>query len=82
MPPYVVFGDASLREMARLRPSSLMAFRAVRGVGEKKLADLGPMFVDAVTVYCGEHELECDAAESVRPAAPPHEIRQESGQET
>ena len=41
VPPYVIFHDATLREMARLRPSSLEALIAVKGVGARKAEDLG-----------------------------------------
>ena len=47
VPPYIIFGDATLRELARRRPTSLAGFAAIRGVGQKKLEDLGPVFLDA-----------------------------------
>jgi ATP-dependent DNA helicase RecQ len=48
VPPYVVFSDASLRDMARLRPRTLAEFRGVKGVGDWKLEAFGPRFVAAV----------------------------------
>ena len=36
VPPYVIFHDATLREMARLRPTSLDALLAVKGVGARR----------------------------------------------
>ncbi len=60
VPPYVVFGDAALRDMARRRPSSLEGFLNVRGVGEKKCADYGEEFVDCMRDYCREHQLPMD----------------------
>jgi len=69
VPPYVVFGDATLRDMARIRPTTLPAMRGVRGVGEKKLADLGLTFVDVVTAFCEEQGIETDVAVIVRPEA-------------
>jgi len=48
VPPYVIFHDATLREMARLRPTSMAALLAVRGVGARKAEDLGPAFIDAI----------------------------------
>jgi len=48
VPPYVIFHDATLREMARLRPTSLSALLQVKGVGARKAEDLGRAFVDAV----------------------------------
>lgn len=51
VPPYIVFSDATLRELARDRPTSPAGFSRVRGVGERKLADLGPRFLDAIADY-------------------------------
>jgi ATP-dependent DNA helicase RecQ len=51
IPPYVVFHDATLREMARLRPRSMSALRAVWGVGERKAEDVGAAFLDAIATY-------------------------------
>ena len=62
VPAYVIFGDATLRSMARIRPSTPQTFRDVHGVGEKKLADLGPRFLAAIVTYCAENELEMDQA--------------------
>jgi undecaprenyl diphosphate synthase len=45
VPAYVVFNDATLREMARQAPQSLPALRAVVGVGPAKLARYGPRFL-------------------------------------
>ena len=48
VPPYVIFHDATLREMARLRPASIAALLDVKGVGARKADDLGAVFVDAI----------------------------------
>ena len=48
VPPYVIFHDATLREMARLRPTSIDALLAVKGVGARKADDLGGVFLDAI----------------------------------
>lgn len=45
VPPYVVFSDHTLRELARLRPQNERAFLGISGVGEKKLADFGARFL-------------------------------------
>src|SRR5690606_18541689 len=37
VPPYVIFGDQTLRELAHVRPGSIATFMHVRGVGRKKL---------------------------------------------
>ncbi|HEY3144952.1 MAG TPA: HRDC domain-containing protein, partial [Dongiaceae bacterium] len=46
VPAYVVFPDATLIEMARLRPSSLDQMRAISGVGPRKLEQFGPAFLE------------------------------------
>ena len=48
VPPYVIFHDTTLRDMARLKPRSMEALRGVYGVGERKAADLGPRFIEAI----------------------------------
>ena len=60
VPPYIIFGDATLRELARQRPGSVNAFATVRGVGQKKLDDLGPQFLPHIRAYCEAHGLELD----------------------
>jgi ATP-dependent DNA helicase RecQ len=52
VPPYLVFSDASLRDMARQRPITLDAFRGVKGVGDWKLETFGERFVAAVRQAC------------------------------
>ena len=69
LPAYIVFGDATLRDMARLRPVSMAALLQVRGIGERKLADLGETFLDTITAYCREHGLEPGVAVSTGPRA-------------
>jgi ATP-dependent DNA helicase RecQ len=48
VPPYVVFHDSSLREMAQRRPATLDEFAAIPGVGHKKLNRYGQRFLDAI----------------------------------
>jgi ATP-dependent DNA helicase RecQ len=48
VPPYVIFHDATLREMARIRPTSLRALLTVKGVGARKAEDLGQTFLEAI----------------------------------
>ncbi len=56
VPPYLIFSDASLRDMARARPMTLEDFRAVKGVGDWKLETFGERFVAAVRQACGPPE--------------------------
>ena len=45
VPAYVIFVDATLREIAKAKPTSLEQMRGVSGVGEKKLASYGDEIV-------------------------------------
>jgi len=57
VPPYVIFHDRTLRDMARLKPTTPDALLDVYGVGERKAAELGPPFLAAVAEYVkGEDE--------------------------
>jgi ATP-dependent DNA helicase RecQ len=53
VPPYVIFHDTTLREMARARPTTLEALRSVYGVGARKAEDLGETFLEAIRAYEG-----------------------------
>jgi ATP-dependent DNA helicase RecQ len=48
VPPYVIFHDATLRDMARLRPASRAELLEVKGVGARKAAELGDAFLLAI----------------------------------
>ena len=48
VPPYIILGDRSLREVARLRPQTLTELRDVYGIGDKKLVDLGEKILEVV----------------------------------
>jgi ATP-dependent DNA helicase RecQ len=45
---YIIFGDATLREIAKAKPRSLGELRGVSGVGEKKLASYGDEIVEII----------------------------------
>ncbi|QDV24468.1 ATP-dependent DNA helicase RecQ [Aureliella helgolandensis] len=51
VPAYIIFGDATLREIARQRPTDLAQFALLKGVGERKLQDFGEPFVGAIQAY-------------------------------
>jgi ATP-dependent DNA helicase RecQ len=57
VPPYVIFPDKSLREMARTRPCNVQNFRTISGVGEIKLEKYGVVFTSAIKTFCEEDEI-------------------------
>jgi ATP-dependent DNA helicase RecQ len=60
VPAYVVFGDAALRDMARLRPSNKERFLEVKGVGQKKAKQYGKVVLETITSYCTQNNLTMD----------------------
>ena len=52
VPPFVVFADTTLRDLAQRRPTTLEGFRHAHGVGDKKTADYGTIFTTAIRNYC------------------------------
>ena len=51
VPPYVIFHDSTLREMALTRPASLAALGEVGGVGARKLEAFGEAFLTVIRQY-------------------------------
>ncbi len=70
VPPYVIFSDATLRELARVRPSSLESMHGVYGVGMTKLHDFGNRFLQVIDSYCRRHGLSRDQAANPVKAPP------------
>jgi ATP-dependent DNA helicase RecQ len=48
VPPYVVFSDATLRDMCRVQPQSLDEMLTVKGIGEQKLRKYGQEFLECL----------------------------------
>ncbi|UAK24988.1 DNA helicase RecQ [Sphingomonas nostoxanthinifaciens] len=53
VPPYVIFHDATLREMAALRPQTQRTLGEISGVGARKLEDYGAAFLAVVRDFAG-----------------------------
>lgn len=60
VPPFVVFSDATLEDMALLHPRTLEDMGKVRGIGSFKLQKYGPRFLSALQEDTGEPEAEED----------------------
>ena len=50
-PPYVIFNDRTLSLMSSFKPTDERELLAVKGVGEKKAADLGATFLAAIAAH-------------------------------
>ena len=62
VPPFVIFSDRSLIDMAAKLPQSAEEMRDVSGVGEKKFERYGEPFLLAVRQYVAQHEIDVAAA--------------------
>ena len=51
VPPYVIFHDAVLREMATVRPENSAQMGAISGVGARKLEAYGEAFLGVIRQY-------------------------------
>lgn len=54
VPPYVVFHDNTLRDLARRRPTTPDELLQVYGIGARKAEDLGPIVLDVIRDHGGE----------------------------
>lgn len=52
VPPYIIFSDATLRQMAQRQPQNSEQFLQVSGVGAHKLAQYGDRFLGAIRQFC------------------------------
>ena len=67
VPPYVIFGDRALREMAAYIPLSPETLIRISGVGRRKLEDTGADFLSEIRAYADERGLEDKTPETARP---------------
>jgi ATP-dependent DNA helicase RecQ len=81
--PFMIFSDATLREMARVRPTTPERMRLVQGVGDVKLRDFGPRFLHLIAKHSEARGLARDvnhpARQSDEPPQPTPRQREMSG---
>ncbi len=58
LPPYVIFQDPSLEEMATTYPTTQEEMAQINGVGMGKVIKFGKQFLDAIIRYVEENEIE------------------------
>jgi len=64
LPPFIVFGDAVLRDLARYRPSTQEALMQIKGIGQKKRSEYGEELLQEIIAHCRENGLGTDVEES------------------
>ena len=74
VPPYLIFNDRTLALMAAARPASVEELLELKGVGEKKAADLGALFLAAIKAHdeetAGGGRAREELAQNAREEAP------------
>jgi ATP-dependent DNA helicase RecQ len=63
VPPYIVFSDVALRQMARSYPRNESEFRRISGVGDRKLAEFGKDFLEDIAGFLQANPRQVFAAE-------------------
>ena len=58
LPPYVIFHDRTLREMAFYYPQTQESFIKLYGIGRSKLEKYADAFLDIIRMYCQTHQLQ------------------------
>jgi len=69
LPPYVIFQDPSLEEMATTYPTAMQEMAQINGVGMGKVQKFGKPFIDLITKYVDENEIETAKDVVVKSAA-------------
>ncbi|WP_097678006.1 DNA helicase RecQ [Bacillus massilinigeriensis] len=83
VPPFVIFSDTSLKDMAARLPVDEAEFLQVSGVGQHKLEKYGKPFMEAISAFMEAHperERVASVAEAAKkpPKKPPGETRMET----
>jgi ATP-dependent DNA helicase RecQ len=68
VPPYVVFSNASLRLMAQQQPQTRSAFLNISGVGSRKLAQYGDVFLAEIREFRSDHDLQIELEPVSKPS--------------
>jgi len=75
VPPYVIFSDRSLVEMATYFPQTSTSLLDIHGVGAVKEERYGPVFLKVIREYCRDHQIdECTNAIRKKPSVTPVSI--------
>ena len=64
VPAYMIFGDATLKQMLEKRPMSLEAMYGLSGVGDRILAAFGTAFLEVLQAHRQRHGYAMDSAAS------------------
>jgi ATP-dependent DNA helicase RecQ len=74
VPPYFIFGDAVLKEMSTRYPLNETQMMDISGVGQKKYEKYGELFIEEISKYAKEKNIEV-AWTSIKAEKIPHEVK-------
>lgn len=78
LPPYIIFSDTSLKEMATRLPRTSEEFHSITGVGEHKLRKYGDVFLKEIENYCRDYSLVSVEKSAEKPVEKPVEKPEKS----
>lgn len=78
IPPFVIFSDATLEEMADKKPDSEEKLSSVKGVGTFKLQKYGPRFLQEIALYIKKNNHPASEKTENSPAVPQGETHENS----
>src|SRR5699024_7285267 len=55
VPPYVLYTDATLKDLCRYFPTTREAMLEIKGIGERKYEQYGELFLEAIQTFLAEH---------------------------
>ena len=70
VPPFVIFSDATLRDLARTRPSNDAALAKIQGIGSHKREEYGSELLECIATHCRDRDLSRDQDLDQRTQAP------------
>ncbi len=73
LPPYIIFSDRTLIEMAAYYPQKTESLLKINGVGQVKASHYGSQFLETIQAYCQQRHLEEKSKTSQRETTPPAE---------
>lgn len=79
LPPYIVFPDSTLKDIARYLPNTKIMMLNIKGIGEKKYEQFGERFTDIVKAWKKEHP-EAKARTLIHQQSAPKREKQNSNE--
>jgi ATP-dependent DNA helicase RecQ len=70
VPPYIIFSDVSLRQMARFYPANNAEFTRISGVGQRKLQEFGDRFMAEIATHLRSNPKQIFAEDAFGAPAP------------